>query len=77
MMSRARRTPSTVVRVCPTNTNNDWTKTKIQPRHWFTYTWLTNGRHAKLYTTLPMVSLSIFSASRLRRISGGRSGSVV
>jgi hypothetical protein len=35
----------------PTNTNTDWTKTKSRPRHWFTRTGLTNGRHAKRHTT--------------------------
>jgi hypothetical protein len=30
---------------------------KIQPRHWFTRTGLTNGRHAKLRATLPMVMM--------------------
>jgi hypothetical protein len=29
---------------------------EIKPRHWFTRTWLTNGRYAKLHTTLPSIS---------------------
>jgi hypothetical protein len=37
-------------RVRPANTNADWTEDKIKPRHWFTRTGLTNGRHAKLHT---------------------------
>jgi hypothetical protein len=45
-----------MARVCPTNTNADWTKTKSRPRHWFTRTGLTNGRHAKLHATLPMAT---------------------
>jgi hypothetical protein len=39
-------------RVDTTNTNTDSTKTKSRPRHWFTRTGLTDGRHAKLHTAL-------------------------
>jgi hypothetical protein len=48
--------PTAAVRVDPTNKNTDWTEEEMKPHHWFTRTWLTNGRHAKLHTSLPMAA---------------------
>jgi hypothetical protein len=46
----ARAPGAPAARVSCTNTNSDWTKTKSRPRHWFTRTGLTNGRHSKRAT---------------------------
>jgi hypothetical protein len=55
---------SPTVRVCPTNSNTDWTEDEIKPRHWCTRTGLTNGRRSKLHATLPMtLVLRFFSAA--------------
>jgi hypothetical protein len=55
-------------RVCPTkNASTDWTKDEIPPRHWFTRTGLTNGRHAKRHATLPTARQARGAAPHLWR----------
>jgi hypothetical protein len=61
------------VRVDTTNTITDWTKTTQSHASLVHDTGLTNGRHAKLRTTLPSsimsFSSSSFAASRFFRYS--------
>jgi hypothetical protein len=55
--------PLPMVRVCPTNTNTDWMKTKQSHIIVSHGTGLTDGRHAQLYTTLPIIILSAAASS--------------
>ena len=44
----------------------------IQPRHWLAYTGLTNGRHAKRHTTLPVAREDVQRSHGLRHLAGER-----
>jgi hypothetical protein len=57
------RGSAAIARVCPTNTNTDWPKTKQSHVIGSHDTGLTNGHHAKLHTTLPIAREATSAAS--------------